>query len=240
MQDITNNEALAQSRQQLEALRPSVPSRIVSFPQMVMPDGRTRQDFDAIQEQLGMFGVQDFVTMMGEVIEDFTKGEFGIKLGQLFTGEASMPTDFTAEKVDEAIEENMAFVQAFLKLIRIVPSLQLDIYCLSLGIAPDQRDWFKSAIQRPPSQGGLSVDDGFDLLYTFIRQNAKLIRRFFSEKGAELVRVFRTEVLEEVEGTATEVSTDTPPTNQSPGLPTGSPGSTPSSISSGATLASVS
>jgi hypothetical protein len=36
-----------------------------------------------------MFGVQDFVTMMGEVIEDFTKGEFGIKLGQLFTGEAS-------------------------------------------------------------------------------------------------------------------------------------------------------
>jgi hypothetical protein len=60
-----------------------------------------------------------------------------------------LPTDFTAEKVDEAIEENMAFVQAFLKLIRIVPSLQLDIYCLSLGIAPDQRDWFKSAIQRP-------------------------------------------------------------------------------------------
>jgi hypothetical protein len=86
----------------------------------------------------------------------------------------------------------------------------------------------------------LSVDDGFDLLYTFIRQNAKLIRRFFSEKGAELVRVFRTEVLEEVEGTATEVSTDTPAMNQGPGLPTGSPGSTPSSISSGATLASVS
>jgi hypothetical protein len=234
MQDVTHNEALAESRQQLEALRPSVPARMLVFPQMLLPSGLVK-DYSVTQEQLGMFGVQDFVTLMGEVIEQFVQGDFGMKIGQLFTGNASLPSDFSAEKIDEAVEENMAFVQAFLKLIRVAPSLQLDIICLSLGIDPSQRAWFKDAIKKPPSQGGLTVDEGYDILTVFIKQNAKLIRRFFSEKGAELVRVFRSEVLNEtVEGTATDS------TQNLSNVAIDSPGSMPSSTSSVDTLASVS
>lgn len=231
MQDITLTDQLAEQRQQLEALQPSVASRILVFPNLVMADGRTRQNFQVVQEQLGMFPTQEFVTRIGEVIDDIRKGDLGIKLVELFSGEAKMPTSFNPETLDQTLNENMVFVDALMKLVRVLPDLQLDIMCLSLGIAPSQREWFKSAISRNPSQGGLTVDEGFDILIMFIRQNAKLIRRFFEEKAAEVVAELREQVMDKpVEGTATEM-TGTPDSS--------SPGSMPSSTSSPATLASV-
>lgn len=228
------SEQVAESRAELEAMMPSTPARVLKF-NLMMPDGRSRQEWSFTQEELGYMPVQEFVTLMSETIEQFAQGDVGKTIADLLAGgeRVTMPEDFSAENVQKAVDENMVLVEAFFKVVRIIPGLQLEIFCMSLGIPPEQRAWFKNAISRPPSQGGLTVDEGFDILIFFVRQNAKLIRRFFAEKAAEFINAVRQEVFDQevVEGTATETTNETP---------SDTPGSTPSNISSPDTLVSVS
>lgn len=227
MQDISDQ--IAESKEQIEAIQPSTPERRLKF-NLVFPDD-VRREYDVIQGELGMFPVQEFVTLMTGIIDDFAKGKYGIKIGELFRGEIKTPDQYTPDEVEKVVDENSQLIAAFLEAVKMLPGLQKEIICLSLGIEPRQREWFKGAISRAPSQGGLTVDEGFDLLIWFLRQNAKLVRRFFEEKGRELVDEFRLQVLGEtldVEGTATETTEESD-----------SPGSTPSSTSSQDTLVSV-
>lgn len=244
--DEAADERLAQARAEVDAMRPPVQERNLLF-NLVMPDDTTRQDVEVVQEMLGYYPVQEFTTIMGEIIDKFVKGEFGMKLGELFSGKVKMPQDYTPETVNKTVEENMQLIQAFLEAVRIIPGLQQDIMCLSLGIPPEQRPWFKKAISRPPSQGGLTVDEGFDILIWFIRQNSDLIKRFFSEKVAEVVAEFQQHALgREIEAVlkTDDVQTDpatAPKTTAEEETGTSdSPGSTPLSTSSPATQVSVS
>jgi hypothetical protein len=203
-----------------------------------------------IQEELGFFPKQEFMNLLTAEIDKFIRGEYGIKLGDLFSGDLRTqlaPPDLSdpnqsADRVNKTIEENIGLINAFIKLVRTVPELQKEIIALALGVKRGaEREWFKWAISEPPSRGGLTDEQGFEILKIFIRQNAKAIRSFFEDKATELVEEFRREVLQE--STTSEDSTE-PSTEEEPketplveDAPT--PGGTPSSTSSLVTPASV-
>lgn len=231
-----------QSRHAIEALAPSISIRELRFA-WTLPTGESR-DVIYVQEPLGMFPSQEFITRISEIIDLFIQGEMGMKLGDLFRGEVEMPASFDPEIVNDAVEENIELIKAFIKLVQMLPDFQLDMMCLSLGIPRQQRNWAKEQLQEPVSRGGLSVDEGFDILIWFIRQNGPLLRETFLGKARELGDEFRIHVLnQEVETESDQTSSSssstasslTPTTTPTPS----SPGGTPSTISSPATPENV-
>lgn len=195
------DDQIAQSEAAIEAMESSTKVRELTF-QWVTPAGN-REPVTFIQEEMGFLAIQEFTTMMTKIINRFIKGEFGVKLGELFSGNTDvrqvieMPAAFSPDAVNKVVEDNAPIIEAFLAVIEEVPEVELDIFCISLGITRMRRPWAKEMFAEPISRGGLSVDEGFDLLKWFISQNAPVIRRFFGEKREELVAEFQTHVLQQ-------------------------------------------
>lgn len=219
------------SRAALTAIAPEGYSRELKF-SWIDPGGNPI-DKVYIQEQLGYLPVQEFTTRISEILDMFTQGEMRMKLGELFRGEVKMPVTLDEQSVNRFMDDNMVYVEAFLKLIKIVPDLQLDIFLLSLGVPRLERPWAKQQLQEPPSRGGPTVPEGFDLLIHFIKQNGPLLRETLVGKARELGDVFMLHVMGQIpdlEGTATEPETTTEEFASLGGMP--------SSITSPATPAS--
>lgn len=205
-------EELELNRHAITILRGSKIGRKLEFP-MIGPDGQPGI-FEFYQDTLGMMPMQDFFTNVKTQIQSFVDGEYGFKLGELFRGETEMPSaqevigslatansggngsdgEATGEDLDNVVDQYRPFINAFFKLVDIVPGLEMDIYILSLGVEAQQEAWFRSAVSRPPSQGGFTIDEGFDILRMFIKQNARDIRRFFTEMATDLATTFREEM----------------------------------------------
>ena len=250
-------EQVAASREAIEALEPKrqieALDRVIEFENWLLPDNTARVKKTYTQAPLGMMDVNEFTTLVGELIEQFTQGEEAGKLGELFRGEVERPVELNPETVNEFVDDNMPIVNAFLKAIRMWPDFQFEIYVMSLGVPRKERPWAKACLMEPPQYGGLTADEGIDLLTHFIRQNARMIREKLLGKIDELVEVFRLEVLREEPKkdedqassdsgqteTTTHSVTPTSEATETSGTSPSSPGSTPSSTSSPATQASA-
>lgn len=231
-------EQVEQSREAIEAIESSIETRTLTFTGWTQPDGRDAGERTYVQGPLGMFPVQEFTTQTTAILNSFIQGDMGLRIGELFRGEVKMPTQFDGETVDKVVEDNIELIKAFIKLVEMFPDYQKDIIALSLGVRRSEREWFKECISEPPHRGGLTLEDGFDILIWFIKQNAELIRRVGRGKARELVDTFALEVLnrkpeEETENSSTEEQPKT--TEES----FDSPGGTPSSTSSPATPVNV-
>jgi hypothetical protein len=198
MQDIT--EDLKANEKAVEALGGSVNGRLLKFELMDEPatDSRATKTYEYYQDTLGMLPVQDLFNKFKRQVQAFIDKNTGIKLGELFRGDTDLQAmtdslknaseDEKGEALDDTVEENRAIIEAIFKLMDIVPEFQLDIYALTLGVPRRRIEWFKDAISEPPHRGGLTIDQGFDILRVFIRQNTSAIKRFFTEEANSLVQ----------------------------------------------------
>lgn len=223
-----------QSRAAIEAIEPSRAADGLPVQrqfQWTAPDGSALTK-TYLQDTLGMFPAQEFTTRITEVLEEFTKGDMKSRIGDLFRGDVQMPTTFDPETVNQTIDENMAIFEAFIKLVQVAPSFQIDVILLSLGVPRLEREWAKVQLQEPPHRGGLTVEEGFDILITFIKQNAVTLRETAVGKAKEMFEVFQLEVMGRTTSSDSTDSTDPSPSDPS----ISSLGGTPSSTSSPATL----
>jgi hypothetical protein len=168
---------------------------------------------------LSFFEKQDFITLMGGYFDRFAEGEFGISLKEIFGEDVrkqmgEIPTEVSANQAEQIIGDNADLIKAVVKVANTLPDLQLKIIMIALGVPPNERAFVGEILRGPVWRGGLTDDQGFEILHIFITQNAKAIRSFFAQKGRELVDHFREEVLP----TEADQNGD-------------SPGSTPSSTS---------
>lgn len=215
-------EQVEKSREAIEALEPSIFERKLKF-RWTTPEG---QPIDRVytQAMLGMFPMQEFSTMVTEILNGFVEGDMGMKLGELFRGDVEMPVSFDPDTVNKTLEENIQLFKAIIKLVQILPDFQLDVMCLSLGVPRREHAWAKEQMQEPPHRGGLTVEEGFDILIVFLKQNADLVRDTVKGKARELVDTFRLEIL----GQDLDSESETEEETEEPS----SPGMTPSSTSS--------
>lgn len=201
-----------ESRAAIEAISPSHPPdampRVVEF-DWIKPDG-VPVTKTYVQAQLGMFAVEEFTTRITEIIDSFVKGEFGMKIGELFRGEVEMPVTLDADATQDFVDENEQLIQAAIKLVKIVPALRLDITVLSLGVPRLEMPWAKDCLSEAPYRGGLSVEEGMDILIYFIKQNIPLLRRTLLGKAQELAEEFRLLVAPDEEEETPTSSPSTP------------------------------
>lgn len=245
------DDPVEQTKQAIEDIQPSIASRVVEF-DWVNPNNGQREKFQFTQEPLGFYPVQEFNALLADTAKSFTDGTNGLALGDLFSPkireQVEIPQSFTEDSVNEVVDEiGVELIQGFFYLIKILPEFQLDVMCMSLGIPPGQRTWVKQQLKQPVSQGGLTIDEGFDILSVFVAQNVREIRRFLFDKATDLFSQTRREVLgddqpdESEQPAEMEPVVDIPPStamNQpsTPEPPT--PGGMPSSTSSPVTQVS--
>lgn len=218
-------------REIIEDLSPEATVKRVFL--VTMPDGNERR-VEYVQATLGLFPTQEFLMMMQRIIKDFMNGKYGITVGDLFAVSGDeirnrLPENFDSDSIDGVFRENESIISAVLNAIEIVPGFEQDVIALSLGVHPDERERFKKLISDAPHRGGLTIDEGVDIIKVFIRQNVRSIRRFLERQTRE--------IYDEIVGLLApkeKMETESKPIEPS----TSSPGSTPSSTSSPATLES--
>lgn len=195
-----------------------------------VPDGNMR-DVVYVQAPLGYFPSQEFLTKMTRVARDISDGKYGVTKDDIIELIANATrrserrqsepeiiedalelvedtADENVEKLKKLYEEYAVLIQGFLHLVEIVPGLQQDIFALSLGVRPRDREWFKEMISDTPRRGGPTVAEGKDIMRVFIRQNARLIRRFLEEDLRDLAEELMT-ALEDTKEETTETKMDT-------------------------------
>lgn len=142
-------------------------------------------DFDKTytQQKLSFFGKLEFVRLISKAVDAAISnhdGSTGIRIADLI-GVNSF----------EDIQRADVFIQAIVRLTAHAPDLIKDIYLISLNVPGHERpivaSIFDEAHDEETGQGGLSDDDGFAIMETFIAQNARVMRDFYQEKVMAIV-----------------------------------------------------
>lgn len=219
MQDVT--EDLRKSEEMIHKLAAKAPGRWLRFTLLADPSTMTFVEKDYYQAQLGAMPMQEFFNRIRREVHNVMSGEYGFKIGELFTSGVDVPSisDASAEDVNRLVDENKAIIEAVLDMIQRIPDFELDVIALALGVHSSEHDRFKQAISEPPHRGGLTKDEMVDIIRTFVRDNANAFIRFFTEDVPSIVSEVRDVLAKAIPVTASDQSKS-------------STGGTPSSTSS--------
>lgn len=186
MKDITKQ--IEESQDAMRAMLPPTPHRVWEI-SGVDAHG-TERTLRYVQSELSFFEKQDFTTLLGGYLERFSEGEFGISIKELFSEETraqiKIPTDVDAGQVDEMLDSNIGLIKAIIKVVNQLPDLQIKIMMIALGVPENEQPFVSQVLRGPVWKGGLTDEQGFDVLKTFVSQNAVALRDFFLEKAVDL------------------------------------------------------
>jgi len=76
-------------------------------------------------------------------------------------------------------------------LLTYAPELIRELYALALGVPRDERQLFFDLLDLHPDEGGLSDDEGFAVLETFVAQNMDVLKTFFVERIQPMIERVR-------------------------------------------------
>jgi hypothetical protein len=127
-----------------------------------------------VQQKLSFFGKLEFIRLASRAINKaMGKGEDGeaVDLGALMNGFGG-----------EGTQAEM-FIMAVTRLAEFAPEIIKDIYMISLNVPAHERPVVAAIFDEPYDEdtetGGLSDEDGIEILKTFVEQNGRVMRDFF-------------------------------------------------------------
>lgn len=131
-----------------------------------------------VQKPLSFIGKMQWFSLVGEVLDNAMGGDNPLTVGNLLSGPGMNRGAVTASDFRDAD----TFVHAVGKLVRFAPEFLLDSFCIWLNVPPHEREMVKHLMDQPPEEGGLSDDDGLEIIERFIDQNYDAIDSFFRDK----------------------------------------------------------
>lgn len=132
-----------------------------------------------IQKKISFFNKLELFSYIGDAIDKATSGEDGISVNEIFGG------GVTIQNANQLEFDN--WVRGLAKLAQYVPDIVQKVFCIALNIPKVDRPWAISVMSQPVENGGLSDDQALEILATFVDQNGKDLKDFFSEKIRKLV-----------------------------------------------------
>lgn len=143
--------------------------------------GKVVEDRTYVQRPLSFFAKMQWFSLVGEVIDKSISGDDGLRLSSLFElpggGRTMSASDF---------RDADTFVQGVGKILVHAPDFLEKSYCIWLNVPDYEREWAKAVMAEPKDNGGLSDDDGLEIIEIFIDQNWESLESFFREKIASL------------------------------------------------------
>lgn len=170
----------------IETVAPSAAHR---DQRIIGPDDSSFNGFDRTytQKPLSFFAKTEFIRVIGKAVDRALSSGDGISFSSLVG--SNMLNGGTSTDV---------FIQAIAKLAEDAPDLLKEIYMISLGVPRHERVIVGEIFEMPHDDetgaGGLSDDDGFAIMETFVAQNAKTLTDFFAVR----LRKIATQVQEAV------------------------------------------
>lgn len=171
------NDPVAEAESPEEVLEPSVAHR-----EQVI--GKGDHEFTFTQRPLSFIGKLDFFAVLGRALDRAMSGPDGIAIGDLL----EIPERGAGGISAEALADADTFVKGISKLIMYAPEIVSDLYCVLLACPKGYRDVVKEVMAFPVEEGGLNDVDGVAIFETGVEQNLEVIRDFFEQRIAPLLK----------------------------------------------------
>jgi hypothetical protein len=134
-----------------------------------------------VQKPLSFFNKMDFFACVGKALDNALKS--GLSVDVLI--EAADGVD-----IDDDMKAD-AFAQAIVKLVQEAPEVLPELFCIVLGVPRSKREATKVIMELPEDEGGISDEQGFEIIDTFVEQNGALMRDFFRDRIAPRIQKMR-------------------------------------------------
>jgi hypothetical protein len=134
-----------------------------------------------IQKPLSYHAFGEFTGLIGRKLAEAMRGPDGLSLDRLTPGEASIPLEFNDGQISLAGEgDNVVdpIIQGIAKLASYVPDLMGEAQCIWLRVPRSERPLLMDIWSRPVDEGGMSMDQGEEMLNIFIEQNYDELNAF--------------------------------------------------------------
>lgn len=164
-----------------------------------------------IQKPLSYFGKMEFFGLVGEVIDRAMRGEDGLRVSSLLTGPGFDGGAINAS----AFRDADTFVQAIGKLLSYAPDFLQKSYVIWWAVPEHERSWAIDVISRPPEHGGLTDEEGVEVIEIFIDQNWEALEGFFRDKLMPLRDRVQARRVEAGRSQPSKPSNDTQPLTES-------------------------
>jgi hypothetical protein len=138
-------------------------------------------DRSYIQKPLSYLAFGEFTGLLGRKLAEAMRGPDGLSLDRLSPGDASIPLEFNDGQIrlsgdgDNIVDP---IIQGIAKLATYVPDLMAESQCIWLRIPRDERIYAMDIWSRSPDDGGMSMDEGEEMLKIFIEQNYDELNNF--------------------------------------------------------------
>jgi hypothetical protein len=137
-----------------------------------------------VQRPLSFIGKMQWFSLVGEVLDKAMSGDDRLSVNSLLS--APQGRDGSLSVAD--FRDADTFVQAIGKLLVHAPDFLLKSYCIWLSVPDFERDVAMRIMALPPEDGGLTDDQGMEIIERFIDQNYEALDSFFREKIGQLQR----------------------------------------------------
>jgi hypothetical protein len=135
-----------------------------------------------VQKELSFLGKMQWFSLVGEALDKALSGPNGMSLNSLFSGQSMLGGQFRVENFRDAD----MFVAAIAKLLSAMPNFLLRSYLIWLNVPDYDNEVVEGLMKLPPDEGGLSDEQGMEMIETFLDQNYDALASFFGERLGQL------------------------------------------------------
>lgn len=132
-----------------------------------------------VQRPLSFIAKMQWFSLVGEVLDKAMSGQDRLSVNSLL----SAPGNMAGGQLSVAdFRDADMFVQAVGKLLVHAPDFLQKSYCIWLNVPDFDRDLVKNIMALPPEDGGLTDNQGIEMIEVFIDQNYEALDSFFRER----------------------------------------------------------
>lgn len=146
------------------------------------------------QKPLSYFAFLEFTGLLARKIEEAMRGDDGITIKDIVeTTKGALPFMVDGDHIEEVITKQDfdgidAFVQGLMKLVSYVPDVIEECQFIWLRVPRRDRAFVREIWGKSPADGGLSNDEGEEMMTLFIEQNYEELESFFVDRLPRITR----------------------------------------------------
>lgn len=144
-----------------------------------------KEDYERtyVQKPMSFFAKMQWFSLVGEVLDKALSGENKMSMNSLL----APPSGARAGSLSVAdFTDADTFVQAIGKLLVYAPDFLLDSYVIWLAVPGQEKELAKQIFALPEEDGGLSDEQGMEIIEVFIDQNYDALDDFFRKHIVDL------------------------------------------------------
>ena len=138
-----------------------------------------------VQRKLSFIAKMQWFALVGDVLDGALSGPTKMSMNSLLSG----PPQARGGQLSVAdFADADTFVQALGKLLSHAPEFLLDSYVIWLAVPDTEQELAKKIFALPEEDGGLSDEQGMEIIEVFIDQNYDALDNFFRKRVGNLRR----------------------------------------------------